>query len=107
MGLCGDAVIPSANIVILKMPDISKQVKVAMSQFRDLINDWKAMISGRCSSKNRMSQEEILAFVIELRLSLLLPPDLVQLESQIVLQNNYQNKDHLVCFLIFDLGSLV
>ena len=37
-GYVVDAVIPSAKIVILKMPDLTKQVKVAMSQFRDLIN---------------------------------------------------------------------
>jgi len=37
-GYVVDAVIPSAKIVILKMPDLAKQAKVAMSQFRDLIN---------------------------------------------------------------------
>lgn len=37
-GYVVDAVIPSAKIVILKMPDLGKQAKVAMSQFRDLIN---------------------------------------------------------------------
>jgi len=37
-GYVVDAVIPSSRIVILKMPDLTKQIKVAMSQFRDLIN---------------------------------------------------------------------
>ncbi len=37
-GYVVDAVIPSARIVILKMPDQAKQARVAMSQFRDLIN---------------------------------------------------------------------
>lgn len=62
-GYVVDAVIPSANIVILKMPDICKQVKVAMSQFRDLINRLEGDgYQVAVVPKNRMSQEEILAF---------------------------------------------
>jgi len=37
-GYVVDAVIPSSKIVILKMPDLTKQARVAISQFRDLLN---------------------------------------------------------------------
>ena len=37
-GYVVDAVIPSSKIVILKMPDLTKQARVAISQFRDMIN---------------------------------------------------------------------
>jgi predicted glycosyltransferase len=62
-GYVVDAVIPSAKIVILKMPDLTKQVKVAMSQFRDLINrlesdGYQVVVI----PKNSMNQEQIKAF---------------------------------------------
>jgi len=62
-GYVVDAVLPSAKIVILKVPDITKQIKVAMSQFRDLINrleddGYQVAVIPR----NRMSPEEIRAF---------------------------------------------
>jgi len=37
-GYVVDAVIPSAKIVILKTPDLKKQVKLGMSMFRDLLD---------------------------------------------------------------------
>lgn len=37
-GYVVDAVIPSAKVVILKMPDLTRQVKVAMITFRDMKN---------------------------------------------------------------------
>ena len=62
-GYVVDAVIPSAKIVILKMPDITKQVKVAMSQFRDLINRLEGDgYQVEVIPKNTMSPEEIKAF---------------------------------------------
>ena len=62
-GYVVDAVIPSAKIVILKMPDITKQIKVAMSQFRDLINRLESDgYQVEVIPKNRMSQEEIIDF---------------------------------------------
>ncbi|MDD1749685.1 MAG: hypothetical protein LUO89_07395 [Methanothrix sp.] len=62
-GYVVDAVIPSAKIVILKMPDLTKQVKVAMSQFRDLINrlesdGYQIMVV----PKNRMNEAQVKAF---------------------------------------------
>ena len=62
-GYVVDAVIPSAKIVILKMPDLTKQVKVAMSQFRDLINrletdGYQVVVI----PKNSMDQAQIKAF---------------------------------------------
>ncbi|MGB4087340.1 MAG: hypothetical protein WBK06_07240 [Methanothrix sp.] len=62
-GYVVDAVIPSAKIVILKMPDISKQARVAVSQFRDLMNrlegdGYQVVVIPR----NRMSPEDIKAF---------------------------------------------
>lgn len=35
-GYVVDGVIPSAKVVILKLPDMTRQVKVAMSMFRDM-----------------------------------------------------------------------
>jgi ABC-type Na+ transport system ATPase subunit NatA len=62
-GYVVDAVIPSSKIVILKMPDLTKQVKVAMSQFRDLINrlesdGYQVVVI----PKNSMNEEQIKAF---------------------------------------------
>ena len=62
-GYVVDAVIPSAKIVILKMPDISKQARVAVSQFRDLMSrlegdGYQVVVI----PKNRMSPEDIKAF---------------------------------------------
>lgn len=37
-GYVVDAVIPSAKVVILKMPELIKQAKVEMSMFRDMTN---------------------------------------------------------------------
>jgi pyruvate-formate lyase-activating enzyme len=58
-----DAVIPSAKVVILKMPDLSKQVNVAMSMFRDMINrlesdGYRVLVI----PKNNMNEEQIKAF---------------------------------------------
>ena len=62
-GYVVDAVIPSAKIVILKVPDITKQIKVAMSQFRDLINRLEDDgYQVEVIPRNRMSPEEIRAF---------------------------------------------
>jgi hypothetical protein len=62
-GYVVDAVIPSIKIVILKMPDLTKQVKVAMSQFRDLINrlesdGYQVMVI----PKNSMDEAQVKAF---------------------------------------------
>lgn len=62
-GYVVDAVIPSIKIVILKMPDLTKQVKVAMSQFRDLINrlesdGYQVMVV----PKNNMNEAQVKAF---------------------------------------------
>jgi len=62
-GYVVDAVIPSTKIVILKMPDITKQAKVAMSQFRDLINRLEGDgYQVAVIPKNRMSPDDIKAF---------------------------------------------
>lgn len=62
-GYVVDAVIPSAKIVILMMPDLTKQVKVAMSQFRDLINRLEGDgYQVAVIPKNRMSPDDIRAF---------------------------------------------
>ncbi len=37
-GYVVDAVIPSAKVVILKIPDLTRQTKVAMVTFRDMKN---------------------------------------------------------------------
>jgi hypothetical protein len=62
-GYVVDAVIPSTKIVILKMPDLTKQVNVAMSQFRDLINrlesDGYQVI---VIPKNSMNEAQVQAF---------------------------------------------
>jgi hypothetical protein len=62
-GYVVDAVIPSTKIVILRMPDLTKQVKVAMSQFRDLINrlesdGYQVMVI----PKNSMDEAQVKAF---------------------------------------------
>jgi hypothetical protein len=62
-GYVVDAVIPSAKVVILKMPDLSKQVNVAMSMFRDMINrlesdGYRVLVI----PKNNMNEEQIKAF---------------------------------------------
>ena len=62
-GYVVDAVIPSTKIVILKMPDITKQAKVAMSQFRDLINRLEGDgYQVAVIPKSRMSPDDIKAF---------------------------------------------
>jgi len=58
-----DAVIPSAKVVILKMPDLSRQVKVAMSMFRDMTvrlegDGYRVLIVPKTS----MNEEQIKAF---------------------------------------------
>ena len=58
-----DAVIPSAKVVILKMPDLSRQVKVAMSMFRDMTHKlegdgYRVLIVPKTS----MNEEQIKAF---------------------------------------------
>jgi hypothetical protein len=62
-GYVVDAVIPSAKIVILKMPELDKQVKVAMSMFRDLLDrlesdGYRVLIVPR----NKMNEQQIKAF---------------------------------------------
>jgi len=37
-GYVVDAVIPSTKVVILKMPDLSRQFKMALSMFFDMVN---------------------------------------------------------------------
>ncbi len=37
-GYVVDAVIPSAKVVILKTPDLSRQFKMALSMFHDMVN---------------------------------------------------------------------
>ena len=62
-GYVVDAVIPSAKIVILKMPDLTKQVKVAMSQFMDLIERLEGDgYQVAVIPNNRMSPDDIRAF---------------------------------------------
>lgn len=62
-GYVVDAVIPSTRIVILKMPDMSRQNKEAMSMFRDMMNrlecdGYRVIIV----PKNSMNNEQIGAF---------------------------------------------
>lgn len=62
-GYVVDAVIPSAKVVILKMPDLSRQVKVAMSMFRDMTvrlegDGYRVLIVPKTS----MNEEQIKAF---------------------------------------------
>jgi hypothetical protein len=62
-GYVVDAVIPSAKVVVLKMPDLSRQTREAMSMFQDLTNrlesdGYRVLIV----PKNRMNEEQIRAF---------------------------------------------
>jgi len=62
-GYVVDAVIPSLKIVVLRMPDMSKHIKVAMSMFLDLTNrlegdGYQVMIM----PKSNMSGEQIKTF---------------------------------------------
>lgn len=62
-GYVVDAVIPSLKIVILKLPDMSRQGKVAMSMFRDFISrlegdGYRVIIV----PKRSMDEEQIKAF---------------------------------------------
>jgi hypothetical protein len=62
-GYVVDAVIPSAKVVVLKMPDLSKHVKVAMRMFLDLTNrlegdGYRVLVV----PKNTMNGEQINAF---------------------------------------------
>lgn len=58
-----DAVIPSAKIVVLRMPDLSKHIKVAMRMFLDLTSKlegdgYHVLIM----PKNNMNGEQIKTF---------------------------------------------
>ncbi len=62
-GYVVDAIIPSAKIVILRMPDLSLQAKVAMVTFRDM----KSRLEGDgyqvfIVPKKSMNAEQIKAF---------------------------------------------
>lgn len=62
-GYVVDAVIPNSKIVILKMPDQSKQSRVAMSQFKDLVDrlqsdGYQVLII----PKNAMNEAEVRGF---------------------------------------------
>jgi hypothetical protein len=62
-GYVVDAVIPSAKVVVLKMPDLSRQTKEAMSVFRDLTvrlegDGYRVLIV----PKNSMNKEQLKAF---------------------------------------------
>jgi len=62
-GYVVDAVIPSAKVIILKMPSFSRQAKVAMSMFRDMMNrlegdGYRILVI----PKNNMNQEQIKTF---------------------------------------------
>ena len=62
-GYIVDAVIPSAKVVVLKMPDLSRQTKEAMSMFQDLTSrlesdGYRVLIV----PKNSMNEEQIRAF---------------------------------------------
>jgi hypothetical protein len=62
-GYVVDAVIPSAKVIILKMPDLSRQVKVAMSMFRDMTDrlegdGYRVLVI----PKNCMNEEQMKAF---------------------------------------------
>ncbi len=62
-GYVVDAVIPSVRVVVLKMPDMSRQTKEAMSMFLDMTNrlendGYRVLII----PKNSMSKEQIKAF---------------------------------------------
>lgn len=62
-GYVVDAVIPSAKVVILKMPDLNRQSRVAMVTFRDMKNrlegdGYRVLIV----PKRSMEEEQITAF---------------------------------------------
>jgi hypothetical protein len=62
-GYVVDAVIPSAKIVVLKMPDVSKHIKETMRMFLDLTNKlegdgYQVLIM----PKNEMNGEQIKTF---------------------------------------------
>ncbi len=62
-GYVVDAVIPSAKVVILKMPDLNRQAKVAMVTFKDMKNrlegdGYRVLIV----PKRSMNEEQINAF---------------------------------------------
>lgn len=62
-GYVVDAVIPSAKVVILKMPDLSRQAEVAMDSFRDM----KTRLEGDgyivfIVPKRSMNEEQIRTF---------------------------------------------
>jgi hypothetical protein len=62
-GYVVDAVIPSANVIILKMPDLKRQVKVAISMFRDMTDrlegdGYRVLVL----PKSDMNDEQIKAF---------------------------------------------
>jgi hypothetical protein len=62
-GYVVDAVIPSTKVIILKMPDLKRQVKVAMSMFRDMTDrlegdGYRVLVI----PKNSMNEEQIKAF---------------------------------------------
>jgi hypothetical protein len=62
-GYVVDAVIPSEKTVILKMPDMNRQTKVAISTFRDMTgrlegDGYRVLVV----PKRSMSQEQIKAF---------------------------------------------
>ena len=62
-GYTVDAVIPSAKIVVLNMPNLSRQTKEAMSMFQDLTSrlesdGYRVLVVPKCS----MNEEQIRAF---------------------------------------------
>ncbi len=62
-GYVVDAVIPSSKVVILKVPDLTRQGNVAMSMFRDFTNrlegdGYRVLIV----PKRNMNEEQINAF---------------------------------------------
>jgi hypothetical protein len=62
-GYVVDAVIPSAKFVILKMPDMSRRTREAMSMFHDMTNRLECDgYQVAIVPKNSMNQEQIGAF---------------------------------------------
>jgi hypothetical protein len=62
-GYVVDAVIPSAKVIILKMPGLSRQTKVAMRTFRDMTtrlegDGYRVLVV----PKNNMDEEQIKTF---------------------------------------------
>ncbi len=62
-GYVVDAVIPSAKVIILKMPDLSRQVNVAMRMFRDMTvrlegDGYRVLVV----PKRSMNEDQIKAF---------------------------------------------